>query len=402
MAVEHEGKRFILVSCDLIGVPLALTKAARRLVCEAAGVAEDAVMVHCTHTHSGPGMGCYIGWGEADAPYVEVLPRRIAKASLAAVGNLQEATLAHAQVPCEGMGYNREYDKAPQTLPEALDEKWRPAKPELTDTTCHVLRADAGGRTIGFLSYFGCHPVVCCAQTRHIHGDYCGVATNLLEREHPGSVGLFLQGAQGDVNVCVVHRPEPESLMALDVLASRYARAVREGLRAAQPIETDSLAFARHEVVFTRKPWDRKKLTELLGMEEAVIHGAESWETDARARLSMVRVIALRKMIAALDAGQSLQPPTEVQGLRIGGIALLGVPFEIFQAVKNDVVKQAKTPVPLVMGITNDTLGYAVDHAKAAQGGYAADLVPLICGALPFADIHTELVKALLALDSSL
>jgi uncharacterized protein YraI len=65
--------------------------------------------------------------------------------------------------------------------------------------------ADADGRTIGFLSCFGCHPVVCCAQTRHIHGDYCGVATNLLEREHPGSVGLFLQGAQGDVNTCVCH-----------------------------------------------------------------------------------------------------------------------------------------------------------------------------------------------------
>ena len=97
-----------------------------------------------------------------------------------------------AEAPCEGIGLNREYDHdAP--LEEALRDQWRPARPELTDTTCRVLRVQAGGKLLGFASYFGCHPVVCCQETRYIHGDYCGVATNMLEREHPGSVGLFLQ-----------------------------------------------------------------------------------------------------------------------------------------------------------------------------------------------------------------
>lgn len=402
MAVEHDGKRAVLVSCDLVGVTRALTARTRRLVQEATGLPPEAVMVHCTHTHSGPGIGAYSGWGESDMPYVELLPDRIARACVAAVANLQDGALSHAEVPCEGIGLNREKDKDAPALADVLREDWRPAKPELTDTKCHVLRVTSGDRTLGFLSYFGCHPVVCCAETRYIHGDYCGVATNMIEREFPGSVGLFLQGAQGDVNSCVVHKPETESLLALDVIASRYARSVREGLRAARQVKTDSLAFARREIAFRRKPWDKAKLAELLAGEEAVLHAPDASDTDGKVRIALVRATALRRLIAELDAGRSIEPPTEVHGLRLGPIAFLGSPLEIFQAIKNEIVRQAASPIPLVMGLTNDSIGYAVDREKAAIGGYATDLVPLICGSLPFADIHGELVTALLGIDAAL
>ena len=402
MAMEHDGARAILVSCDIVGTTPAITAEVRRVVSEAAGIRGDAVMVHCTHTHSGPAIRAYTGWGESDGPYLELLPRRIAKACCSAVESLQEASLAHAEVPCEGIGLNREQDRDAPPLEDVLDEAWRPAKPHLTDTTCHVLGVTAGDRTIGFLSYFGCHPVVCCAETRYIHGDYCGVATSLLEREHPGSVGLFLQGAQGDVNSCVVHKPEQDALLALDVIASRYARAVRAGLDAAQPVGPDGLACARRDVTFSRKPWGRERLAALLVEEEATICAPDASDADSKVRLAVVKATALRKLIAQLDAGESLEPATHVHGICLGPIAFLGAPFEIFQAIKNDVLAKARCPTPLVMGLTNDNLGYAVDHDKAAQGGYAADLVPLMCGALPFANVHDELVQALLDLDSDL
>ena len=402
MAVEHDGSRAVLVSCDLIGTTPETTEDVRRLVGERTGLPHDAILVHCTHTHSGPGVAAYVGWGEPDLAYLELLPRRIAAACCDAIERLEEATLSHAEVPCEGIGLNRERDKDAPPLDEVLDEAWRPAKPELTDTTCHVLKVAAGDRTLGFASYFGCHPVVCCAASRYIHGDYCGVATNLLEREHTGAVGLFLQGAQGDVNTCVVHKPEAESLLALDVIASRYARAVRAGLAAAQPVELASMACVRHDVTFSRKEWGRDKLAGMLAEQEAAVQAPGANEADGKVRLAIVRAVALRKLIAMLDAGASLEPATEVHGLRLGPIALLGAPLEIFQAVKNDVVAKSKAPVPLVMGLTNTDLGYAVDRQKAAEGGYAADFVPLMCLSLPFADIHGELVEALLTLDAAL
>jgi hypothetical protein len=406
MVAEHNGTKVALISCDLVGTSLELTRRVRRLISAATGIPEDAILLHCTHTHSGPNTGGYIGWGEPDEPYLETLPQRIALAVRKAAENIVEATLSHAEVPCEGIGLNREYDCDAPPIEQVLDDDWRPEKPELTDTTCHVVEARSKGRRIGFLSYFGCHPVVCCAATRYIHGDYCGVATNMLERESPGAVGLFLQGAQGDVNSCVVHKPEQESLLALDIIASRYANHVRRGLEEAKPVEIDTLRYRRREVVFSRKPWDLAELQRRLAESERKLstpEATDSYSTEGwNVRMETVYAIALRRLVAKAERGEALSQATEIQGLRMGPLAFLGTPFEVFQAIKNDVRTRATSLIPLVMGLTNDSVGYAVDHATAEHGGYAADMVPLIIGSIPFADIHDELVQELLALDAEL
>jgi len=403
MAVEHDGTRAVVVSCDLVSVDLADTRRARALVREATGLPDEALMVSCSHTHSGPNT-CpdRIGWGRLDEPYMELLAGRIARAAIEALGRLAPAALHHAQVPCEGIGVNREYDRDAPPLDECLREDWRPARPELTDTTCHVLRAEADGRTIGFASYFGCHPVCCCAETRYIHGDYAGVATNLLEREHPGSVGLFLQGAQGDVNTCCVHKPEAESLLALDVLASRYARAVRMGLAEARPLEVDVVRCAVREPTFRRRPWSQDDVRQLLAAEEAVLTAPDASDADGAVRLATVRALGLRRILDALDRGESLETPTQLQGIRIGPVALLAAGFEMFQAIKNEVRDGAAAPIPLVCGLANDIQGYAPDRTARERGGYAADFVPLMHGFVPYAKLDEELPRELLALDATL
>lgn len=403
MAVEQNGRRVVIISCDLVGVDLKDTERARKMVQESAGVPGEAVMVCCSHTHSGPdSFSALIGWGGYDPPYMELLPRRIAAAALEALSRMQEARLLHAEVPCEGIGLNREYDKDAPPLEEVLQESWRPAKPELTDTTCHVLRVEAGGRMIGFASYFGCHPVCCCQTTRYIHGDYAGVATNLLERETPGSVGLFFQGAAGDVNSCVVHKPEPEAMLALDVIASRYARAVRRGLQEARPIEVDAVAIACRRPAFTRRTWQKEEVLKRLAEEEAILHAPAATDSDTKYRLAVVRTLGLRRILSAMELGENLQKPTEVQGIRLGPISLLASGFETFQAIKNDVKAAAKAPIPLVMGLANDSPGYAPDRTAAQRGGYAADMVPLLYGFLPYAKPYEELPRELLALDAGL
>lgn len=406
MAVETGGGQALVISCDLIGLPLECCRRIRATLAEKLGCSSEAVMIACTHTHSGPGVGAYGGWGEADEPYMETLPQRIVKAGLAAAANLREATWHHAEVPCEGMGLNREYDRDAPPLDEVLRDDWRPAKPELTDTTCHVFRAEAGGRTIGFASYFGCHPVVCCSRNHQIHGDYCGVATNLLEREYPGAVGLFLQGAQGDVNSCVVHKDEQESLLALDVIAGRYARAVRRGLAEARPLALDQVKGACREIVFTRKPYTLGQLQQMLREREDFVHNPDFTDSTVvekrNVRMEIVYIRALRRIISRMESGLPPSPATEIQGLRLGPVALLGSGFETFQAIKNEIRAAAHSEQPLVMGLVNDTVGYAPDKTAAARGGYAADVVPLMCGQIPYANLHEELVRALLDLESDL
>jgi hypothetical protein len=398
MAVEVGSRRVVVVACDLVGITREDTERARARVTQATGLPREAMMVSCSHTHSGPDTcPTRIGWGGYDPPYMELLSHRVARAAVAAIGALQEATLSHAEVPCEGIGLNRVYDKDAPPLAEVLEDDWRPAKPELTDTRCHVFAARAGGRLIGFASSFGCHPVCCCSETRYFHGDFVGVATNSLERENPGAVGLFLQGAEGDVNSCVVHKPEPEALLALDVIAARYARHVRVGLREAEPIEVDGLACTLKEVQFSHRPWTADDLRKKLAEEEAAIRAETATDSDRSYRMSVVRAIALRRLLAAMERGDSLTPPAQLQGLRIGPVSLLGGPFEIFQAIKNDVKKRVDSPIPLVLGLCNDTRGYAFDRTEGERGGYGADIVPMIHGYFPYARIHDELADGLVA-----
>jgi hypothetical protein len=407
MAVELEGPPVVVVACDLVGVPLAMTARTRALVRRETGLPEDRLMICCSHTHSGPATGTYNGWGEPDPPYCETLPARIAQAALRALGDLAEGSFQYGEAPCEGIGLNREYDRDAPPIEEVLRDTWRPAKPELTDTVCRVLSVRSPqGALRGFVSYFGCHPVTCCQATRFIHGDYCGVATGLLERENPEATGLFIQGAQGDVNTCVVHKPEQESLLALDVIASRYANAVRHGMQAARSVAVDRLATARERVVFSRKPWGPEGLRQRLAACDEFLHRLDAHDDFAEGnrsvRLEMVYALALRKLLARAQRGEDLADPTEVMGLRLGPLTLLGSGFEAMQAVKNEIVAAARGPHTWVAGLTNDSVGYAPDRTVAARGGYAADMVPLILGTLPYAGVHDELTAALLRLDRAL
>jgi hypothetical protein len=404
-AFEQGGTKAVIVSCDLIGVIPEIVQKVKHLVAKQTGVPAENIMVHCTHTHSGPNTGGYIGWGNEDDPYLAILPGRIAKACTEAVGRLQETEMLHAVVPCEGIGLNREYDKDAPPLEDVLRDDWRPAKPELTDTKCHVLKfiEKTTGRMSGFMAYFGCHPVVCCAETRYIHGDYCGVAMNNLERENMGSVGLFLQGAQGDVNSCVVHKPEKEALLALDIIAARFADCVRHGLQIAKPLNVNKLKCAVVMQSFSSKEITLGRIKEMLAEKEAVVYADGASDVNRELRMAVVTMLALRSIISRMEKGESLQiQNAEIQGIRLGPVEFLGSPLEIMQAIKNDVVTQAKASIPLVMGITNGSMGYAPDRTVAARGGYAADIVPMIVGRMPFRDIHTELVKDLLEIDHRL
>jgi hypothetical protein len=404
-AFEVEGARAVIVSCDLIGIAREVVERVRALVEGKTGVSADNIMVHSTHTHSGPNTGGYVGWGHIDEPYMELLPGLIAKACIGAVVRLHDVVPAHAVSPCEGIGVNRQYDQDAPPLADCLRDDWRPAKPELTDTQCQVLKfTDAAtGRLDGFMAYFSCHPVVCCETTRYIHGDFAGVAMNLLERENPGSVGLFLQGAQGDVNTCVVHKPEQEALLALDIIAARFANSVRAGLGRAQALKVDRLGCSSTVRSFTSKDIPLSRIKDLIAEQEAIVYADGAADTDFTVTMAVVLMITLRGIAARMEAGEDLsRQPAEIQGIRLGPVVFLGAPFEIMQAIKNEVRAAARSSILLVMGLANGSMGYATDKTSAAKGGYAADTGPMIHGRLPYRNIHQELVEALLDTDAIL
>ena len=219
-------------------------------------------------------------------------------------------------------------------------------------------------------------------------------------------MGLFIQGAEGDVNTCVVHKPEQDALLALDVLAGRYARSVRKGLKTAESVSDETVISTAKEMSFTRKPWDLEKIKTLKAKADAAIDTPDARDDTRTKEVNIpaetVYATGLSKLLERLEMGQPLCDPTVISGMRIGPVAFLGSGFETFQAIKNEVVEKAQSEIPLVVSIVNAAAGYAPDHTCAERGGYAADMVPLIHGEIPYSGIHDELVKALLDVDDTL
>ena len=138
----------------------------------------------------------------------------------------------------------------------------------------------------------------------------------------------------------------------------------------------------------------------MLAEKEAIVYADGASDENPEVRMAVVTVLALRSIISRIEKGEEFLTQTaEIQGIRLGPVEFLGAPLEIMQAIKNEVVAAAKAPVTLVMGITNGSMGYAPDKTAAARGGYAADIVPMIVGRMPFRDIHSELAQAFLEMD---
>ncbi len=409
-AFEAGGRKVVMITCDLCNLRDTAVETIRSIVCAKRPELQGTdIMVACSHTHSGPSTDTEDhGWGALDPAWYSIMPYRIAEAVYQALDNMTEVKVSQALVPCRHIGLNRVYDQDGPPLADVLRDDWEPAKPELTDTVCRVIRFDTadGNRMIGFMAYFGCHPVVCCDDNHYITSDFPGVAMHNLMREFPGSVGMFLQGAEGDVNSGCVYKKEQESLLALDVFAARFANAIRKGLNQAEEIEVDSIQCVSRRFKFkTRQVFTPERIEQVRRDQSAILLRADADETSWNIRTAACYLRGLKRIERLMQA-EDLDLEAEMQLIRMGDLEFIGAPFEIMQAIKNEVHEKASAKYPMLMSLVDGARGYAPDNQSLTStklrgdyAAYAAITAPLISGRLPYADSHNELVKYSLELE---
>lgn len=373
-----DGGRWVLVSCDLLGVSASIVDEVVARMADATGWRPDEIVVHATHNHSGPGTVENVGWGAPDELYVARLPALIAAACADAVAALAPATVRHAVVPLDGFAHNRMLPRRGLTNARALDGSWAEPDPSLLDEGVHVLRVDHDGALAGFVASYSCHPVICCESTSAVHGDFPGEALRLVEAAHSGATGVFLQGALGDLNPLYAHGPADESMLALELFAGRFADAVTAGLASAAPLMGDAVAVVKQEIPYELAPYDVDELRKRRDEGDDVTY------------------LSLRRTVAALEDGRDVRRPLWVHALRLGPLTLLGYNVEVFHGIKRRLA-DALGEHCLVLSTTNGWLGYAPTHDayEPPADPYPAYEVPLIACHLPFRpDIEDDLVAA--------
>ena len=228
---DGAGTRLVIVTMDLLEIPRVMREKVEQEAARRYQLAPESLLLNCSHTHSGPALNheevdvtAFYGFtpadpiyrGKADA-YLPVAEEKIVQAIGQAIANLQPATLDYTHARA-GFAMNRRL-----IVDNVVHHEANPDGP--VDHDVPVLRiSGADGHIRAILFGYACHNTTVTGSTRLISGDYAGFAQADLEKEHPGAIALFVQGAAGDQN------PYPRGTVEL---AARFGRSLADSVDAA-------------------------------------------------------------------------------------------------------------------------------------------------------------------------
>ncbi len=362
LVLDDGRRRVALVACDL----LCLNEFVVDRVREACGTGVD-VLVSCSHTHSGP-----VGYaGEessrANREYMRFLVERIAAVVREAGETLRPAHLAWSADE-DGIAVNRRERQADGQM--VIGEN-----PDGTvDRSVQVLSVLAeDGERIATLVNFACHGTVWGPENLLVSADWIGVMRSRVEQEL-GGLGLFLQGATGNLNPKMGWGREDCWKMAVaqgEEVAAAVVRACGNGMPdlGAGPIHLERvepwLPFeARAESV--RPPTlYRKKLL--------VMAHLPGWMSFLSDRL-LDRRYPWRSRLEARDGFWSV--PMRVSLLRVGDFCLASFGAEVFTEIGLQVKAASPSRQTMVVTYTDGCIGYLPTRQARAEGGYEVSVAP--------------------------
>ncbi len=365
LVVLREGKTTLaLVGLDLLGFYFNDTKVLRGRWEN--GNPDRKLFVHATHTHSGPDTlglwGPRVGKTGINPRYMARIEARIAEELARLEGGLKPATLTGGHGTLDPRGLCR----------DSRD-------PQVIDPNLAVLRVKGrDGRALATIVNWSCHPEVIGRENKLLTADYPGPLCARVE-EKTGGACLFLNGVIGGLMT-------PDTKLETFEEAARIGATVADAALALKTAPGPSALSYRSELV--RVPVENSRYLLFL---YALTYGHTLYDASGAALPpSRAWTLSLRHLLFGLREDQRPQVETEVSVLDIGPARLLGMPAEVFPelaiggydgkyAFGSPVVDPAgaardlasapkgpylrdriKAPVPMIVGLANDELGYLV------------------------------------------
>lgn len=362
VVMDSDEERLAVVSCDLLGVPREVVQRARDLVHQQVGLQADRVLVHGTHTHAGPELRP--DRSEVDERYRDLVVEKIATAVVLATRALAPCELLWTRGSESRISFNRRFwmkDGSVRMNPGVGNpDIVRPAGPIDPDVLgLWVMRE---GRPAGLIANFACHLDVLGAQHLVSADVPCYVRQTLSHAlARPVSV-VYLNGPCGDINhvdvtaACRQGGHEHSAKMGR-VLAGELLRSLGD----AQPVDGAPLLTASTLVQTAWRTWPQDEID---AARRTVQDQSVEYATWTKHR-------AMRILAVAEHAGEPRE--LEVQALRVGSAAIVGLPGEVFCQIGLDIKTDAPLPRVLVAELSNDSPGYIPTPSAFEQGGYEVD-----------------------------
>jgi hypothetical protein len=350
----RDGVRLAIVACDVLMVRRdVLDRAAREIESEL-GIPAANVLLNATHTHHAPSTVAIHGY-EREEPFCERTRESIVQAVREASARLADRGASRAELLFRlgeesSVGQNSRLLLADGTIfwVGPRDDAVRPTGPFDPELPVIAFRRLSGGYASIIFNH-STHLIGVNAPGKRSPGFY-GLAAQELEAEL-GAPVTFVAGAFGSTHNLELGSPE---------MVLRIENAVREALAAARPRPSAPLLARKVEFTYRVRHFDEEK-------EDAAV----STYVKKRVQGDPDYVIGVfRSMRRELAPHQGEERTTWIQALRLGDIALVGAPGELFTKLGIEIKRRSPFRYTYIAGVANDYIGYIPDARAYDLGGY--------------------------------
>ena len=369
-----------MVVLDKLGAAPEVIEEAKRIAAQATGLSTERMLICSTHTHSGPSSNATEGPPQAVA-YRKLLVEGLAASIIKAHAALKPAAVGAAAHPLPDEVFNRRWylkpgkmplnpfgqldivKMNPGTDPAVLD---RPAGP--TDPAITILSVqDAKRRPLALFANYSLHYVGGSPQGQ-MSADYFGEFARLMPsrlRADDTFVAMMSNGTSGDINNIpfLVNRAPREPFEQIRIVAQKAADTAWLAYRQIEQHRADAKLgmIERPLELKYRRPTD-----EQVAAAKKVLAITDPSAVAALPRLAQNYA---RNVVRAAEREESTLV-VKLQAVRIGDLAVCGIPFETFVEIGLHLKDRSPFPRTMVIGLANGRYGYLPTPEQHRLGGY--------------------------------
>jgi hypothetical protein len=380
LVFQNDGTTVALVVVDNLGAPPEVLDLAKAAAFEKTGIPADKILISSTHTHSAPSANTREASGPA-ANYRKLFIEGVTEAIVRAHGALQPASVGFATQPLPDEVFNRRWYLKPGKMPlnpfgkmdavkmnpgtdaATLDHPAGPTDPDMSVISVQ----DAKRKPLALFANYALHYVGGIPPAQ-VSADYFGEFARVLPsrlRAEEGFVGILSNGASGDINNIPfnVIRPPREPFEQIRIVAQKAADAAWFAQRKIEKHRND-LRIGMIQRSVTLK--FRRPTPEQLAEAKQIVAITDK---EAISKLPGLAQNYARSTISAAERAEETLS-VQIQALRIGDLAVCGIPFETFVEIGLDLKKRSPFPQTMVIGLANGRHGYLPTYEQHPLGGY--------------------------------
>ncbi len=348
LVLDNGACQAVIITCDVLGFHKQFVADVRTAIAAATGIPGDHVMIACSHTHGGPATMFLQGCGEMDEAWMPALREQLVEITQTAHATRQPASVGTGRGRFTAGVHNR---RAPG---------------DIMDPEVGILRVvNEQGAALATLINYACHPTCLTGENQLFTADYPGTVMDQVQKE-TGAITLFVTGAIGDVG------PVERGWPVCAAIGTGLAAAVLSTLPTIALEETVTLAAGIKQLELPLQPLPTlDQLTQMLAGQQTPLTEAEKTKDWIRVKIQL----ALQQWVERTRAALQTEPKptfvqTEVQIIRLGDVAFVSAPGELFVELGLAIKYGAGVQQTFICGFSNDNIGYIPARRAYPRGGY--------------------------------